>query len=345
LRRIESVDVFRLLAITAMIAIHTCPFRHNYSGDTAAAWKYLSVLIDQLARFAVPFLFVISGYFFGTKIKEGASVASVSIAMAKRIIFLFVVWSIVYAFPYNLSLMAEYGLLGPIKVTYGHLVYLVKHPVTLVMQGTKAHLWFLIALLCSLGITSILLKKKYNKTLIALSVVLYLIGLLAKAYSDTPFGVDMHFNTRNGPFFGTIFFVSGYFLSNLSPNPGWFSKGVMLLGLGWFIHFSEIYLLWRLYGTSPFQDYVIGTYFMGVGAAVVSLSNNTFFRIRALSDVGKFTLGIYAIHFVFVDLLRPIGKLTGSSLWEIGYILIVLLLSVASTWILSKNRITKRIVM
>src|SRR5208337_1634912 len=149
--------------------------------------------------------------------------------------------------------------------------------------------------------------------------------LLAKAYSETPFGVHTVFNTRNGPFFGTIFFVSGYFLSNFTPNPGWFSKGVALLGVGWLLHFSEIYLLWRLYGTNPHQDFVIGTYFMGVGAAVASLSNNVLFRNGVLSNVGKFTLGIYAIHFIYVDLLRPVGKLTSSWLWEIGYIMLVFL--------------------
>lgn len=341
--RIESVDVFRLLAITAVIAIHTQPFYYKSSGG-ADAWKYLSVLIDQLARFAVPFFFVISGYFWGTKIKNGASVASVSIAMAKKIIFLFAAWSMVYVFPYNISSIAEYGLLGPIKIAYWNLIDLTKNPVTLVMQGTKVHLWFFIALLFSLAISSLLVGKKYYKTLFALSLALYLMGLLTKAYAETPFGVHTDFNTRNGPFFGTIFFVSGYFLSNLSPNPGWFSKGVALFGIGWSLHFSEVYLLWKFYGTSPTQDYVVGTYFMGVGTAMAALSNNAFFRIRALRDIGKFTLGIYGIHFVFVDLLRPVGKLTNSLLWEIGYIILVLLFSVASVMVLSKNTITRRFV-
>lgn len=341
--RIESVDVFRLFALTAVIAIHTQPFSGNSSIDAHVS-KYLSVLIDQIARFAVPFFFVISGYFWGIKIKKSASVASASLPMAKKILIILVVWSIVYALPYNLSTMVEYGLLGPIKVAYWNLIYLAKNPVTLVTQGTKVHLWFLIALLCSLGISSIFVDNKHYKTLITLSVALYLIGLIAKAYSNTPFGIHTNFNTRNGPFFGTIFFVSGYFLSNLTPNPGWFSKGLVILGVGWFIHFLELYLLWRLYHVWPHQDYVLGTYFMGLGAAVASLSNNAFFQNIALNDVGKFSLGIYAIHFVFVDLLRPIGKLTSSPLWEIGYIMLVLFFSIASVMVLSRSNITRRFI-
>lgn len=341
--RIVSVDVFKLLAITAVIAIHTEPFRGSVPGDSNS-WQYLSVLINQLARFAVPFFFVISGYFWGTKIKNGVSVASVSISLAKRICLIFAAWSVIYALPYNLSSIVEFGPLGPIKVAYWNLLNLSKNPVTLVMQGTKVHLWFLIALLFSLGISSLLVEKKKHKTLIALSVVLYLIGLLAKAYSDTPLGVHTNFNTRNGPFFGTIFFVSGYFLSNLTPKPGWFSKGVTLLGVGWLFHFSELYILCKLYGTNPYQDYVFGTYFMGVGAALVSLSNDALFRNKVLSDVGKFTLGIYVIHFVFVDLLRPVGMLISSSLWEISYILLVLLFSALSVMLLSKSKNTRSII-
>jgi surface polysaccharide O-acyltransferase-like enzyme len=344
LNRIESVDVARSLAITAVIALHTEPFSGSSSLDADVS-KYLSVIIDQLARFAVPFFFVISGFFWGTKVKNSDSIASVSIPMAKRILFLFASWSIVYALPYNLSAMAEYGLLGPIKLVYWLLIDLTKHPGTLVMQGTKVHLWFLIALLCSLGISSLLVGGKHYKTLVALSVTLYVIGVLAKAYSHTPFGIHTDFNTRNGPFFGTVFFVSGYFLSSLTPNPGWFSKGIALLGVGWFLHFSEVYLLWSLYGIRPYQqDYVLSTYFMGVGAAVASLSNTALLRNIVLIEVGKFAAGIYLIHYIFVDILRPVGKFTSSSLWEIGYILFVLLFSVASVMVLSQNKITRRFV-
>ncbi len=310
----------------------------------AVVWD-LSLLINQLARFAVPFFFVMSGYFWGMKIKNAISPANISFSMAKRIILIFAVWSIVYMLPYNLSSMAEYGLLGPIKTDYWNLITLIEHPLTLLMQGTKVHLWFLIALLYSLGISYFLVGKKYYKTLIAVSVTLYSIGLLAKAYSDTPFGINTEFNTRNGPFFSTIFFVSGYFLSKCKPNQRWFLIGVAFLVLGWIIHFSELYILWMLYGTTPYQDYLIGTYFMGIGAAVASLSNNVLFRNELLRDVGKFTLGIYAIHFIFVDLLKPIGKLTSSPLWEIGYIFFVLMFSFASVIALSKNKFTRRIVL
>jgi len=138
------VDVFKLLAITAVIAIHTEPFRGSASGESNL-YQYLGVLINQLSRFAVPFFFVISGYFWGTKIKGSVSVASVSISIAKRICLIFAAWSVIYALPYNISSIFEHGLLGSITVAYCNLINLSKDPVTLMMQGTKVHLWFLIA--------------------------------------------------------------------------------------------------------------------------------------------------------------------------------------------------------
>ena len=337
--RIESVDVTKLIAVTAVIAIHTQPFY----GSASVEGKYLSVAIDQLARFAVPLFFVISGYFWGIKIKT-APVVPTSVAMAKRIFYIFMFWSMVYLLPYDLSTIADLGFLGPIKNAYWNLLKLADKPATLLMQGTKVHLWFLIALLCSLGISAFFVEKKRYKTLFAISAALYVIGLVCKAYAGTPLGIHVDFNTRNGPFFGTIFFVSGYALSNLQPNRGWFAKGIALLAIGSLIHFSEVYFLWRIYGTSPYQDYVIGTYFMGVGAAMAALSNAAILKNAALSEIGKFTLGIYAVHLIFVDNLHPIGELTHSPLWAIGYVILVLLLSIATVLLLARTKFGRKFV-
>jgi surface polysaccharide O-acyltransferase-like enzyme len=178
--RIESVDVARLIAVTAVIAIHTQPF----FGSASIQGKYLSVAIDQLARFAVPLFFVISGSFWGIKIKNGAPIVPTSVAMAKRIFYIFIFWSIVYLLPYDLSTIADHGLLGPIKNAYWNLLKLADKPATVLMQGTKVHLWFLIALLCSVGISAFFVEKKHYKTLFALAIALYVFGLVGKAYAN-----------------------------------------------------------------------------------------------------------------------------------------------------------------
>ena len=69
--RSNSVDTARLFAIAAVIMIHTQPF----SGAAASLriYSYPYLLVNQLARFAVPMFFVLAGYFWGLKIRGGHS--------------------------------------------------------------------------------------------------------------------------------------------------------------------------------------------------------------------------------------------------------------------------------
>jgi len=341
--RIESVDIFRLIAIVAVIIIHTTPFRSD-DGVTNETSRYLDVIFNQIARFAVPFFFVISGYFWGVKIRNGGDPISTSLYMAKRIIIIFVAWCFIYLLPYNFNYIYEYGVWGTIKVSYWHIRDLIQYPLTLLMQGTKNHLWYLVGLLCAILISTFFAQIKQIKMLVILSIFLYLFGVLAKSYVDTPMGIHLDFNTRNGPFFSTFLFVTGYLLSGKNINTNWVFYGLSVFCMGSVLHFTEIYYLWEIFGTSTHHDYVIGTYFMGVGVAMAALSNHPALKNKALSKIGQMTLGIYAVHFIFVDLLRPIDKTLNSDLWEAGYVLAVLVLSIVTSLALCKNKITKQII-
>ena len=344
MNRIQSVDIFRLLAIIAVISLHTTPFKVESAVNTDL-FEYLSVLINQLSRFAVPFFFIISGYFYSVKLNNGTDPLSAANKMGYRILTLFLFWCFVYLLPYNISAIYEHGILGPIKVSYWSINHLIAHPIKLVMQGTKIHLWFMISLLFSLYICSFFIYKKWIKSLIIISIVLYVIGVLAKSYIDTPFGLDIGFNTRNGPFFGTLFFTTGYIISTLKSNSKWLLYGFFIFLLGTSIHFCEIYTINQYFHTSLYQDYVFGTYLMGLGVALASLSNHPILHSKKMSNIGQMTLGIYAIHFIFVDLLKPFDTYLNSAAWEISYVLIVTMLSILPIHFLSKNTKIKRFIM
>ncbi len=47
---------------------------------------------------------------------------------------------------------------------------------------------------------------------------------------------------------------------------------------------------------------------MGLGAAVLALSNHPLFRVEQLTNMGKYTLGIYAVHMLFVNNFRLLEK-------------------------------------
>ena len=123
MKRIESVDTFRLLAIIAVIIIHTTPFQFSiWQGSRLLP---LALFTNQLSRFAVPLFFTLSGYFWGCRIHSGAGVMMMSISMMKRISFIFMAWSLIYLLPYNLNLIVQYGFSGSIKLAYLNFILLM----------------------------------------------------------------------------------------------------------------------------------------------------------------------------------------------------------------------------
>lgn len=343
--RIGSVDVFRLIAVIAVITMHMLSFRADISIENEEYCRYFYVIINQFLRFAVPFFFVISGYFWGAKIRNSGCLLEYSLNMAKRISYIFVAWCIIYLLPFNLGALYSLGMLGPIKKSYWRFCDLIQQPVALLLlQGTEYHLWFLPAILFALSISVVFVYKKQIKSLVLFSMILYVFGVLAKSYANTPIGIHMEFNTRNGPFFSTFLFVTGYLMSGINANTRWLVYGFIIFCAGTCLHFLEIYMLWTVFGISPIQDFVIGTYFMGVGVAMVALSDHSVLKSHLFSKVGRLTLGIYAVHAIFVSWLRPIYKITDSVLWEIGSVAVVFVLSVISSILLSKSKITRKLV-
>jgi len=149
-----------------------------------------------------------------------------------------------------------------------------------------------------------------------------------------------------GPFFSTLLFVTGYFLSKYDPRTKWLIQGVVVFLAGSVMHFSEIYYLWSAYNLYPTNhDFVVGTYLMGVGMALIALSNHKLVSYEHASIVGRYTLGIYVIHYFFVTLFFPLDDLIVSPVWEMSYVVLVLLLSVLSVHFMSKNKYLKRVVM
>jgi surface polysaccharide O-acyltransferase-like enzyme len=342
LTRIESVDAWRLAAVAAVIAIHTQPFWSPSSSGRDVLDS--GILINQLSRFAVPFFYTISGYFWGTKIVTASSPTAVSRLMARKISLIFLYWSVIYLLPYNLTTVSILGYAGPFKTSYWHAAALLKRPLDVLFQGTSQHLWFLPSLLMALGISNFFVTKKLPKTLVLIALSLYLLGLLGKAYAQSPIGIHTTFNTRNGPFFSTIFFASGYFLSKFTPSRAWFLYGIATLSLGILIHFSELVFISRMYGTSIKQDYVIGTYFMGLGSAIASLSGIISVKRTRLQGIAHLSLGIYAVHLIFVELLEPIFKQSNSKFSGMIFFGCVLALSITSVKLLSLGKVTSKLV-
>ena len=154
----------------------------------------------------------------------------------------------------------------------------------------------------------------------------------------------MGFDAHKGPFFSTLFFVTGVFLSRKKADFFSLRYGGMIAVFGLLLHFSEvIYLrnMWQVYTVS--NEFLVGTYFLGLGIAIMALSNHKAVHNNFLAKVGKYTLGIYVVHYIYVDLLKSIDRTISHPIWEVGYVILVLMLSWIIAFYLSKIHFLKKV--
>jgi surface polysaccharide O-acyltransferase-like enzyme len=336
--RSQSVDIFRVLGILAVIGLHVAQ-----QTDPAGLGRRLDIatLFDQLERFAVPMFFSLSGYFWAAKCEAPGDCWPRALALARRVLVLFVCWCLVYALASVATEAVRHG-----AFTRGIEVVAARNkgPLTLLLQGTKVHLWFLPALASAALISGACLAKGHGRLLAVLATLLFLAGLAGKAYAPA-LGLAPRFNFRNGPFFSLALFGAGAALARLRPRPGWLGRGALLAGAGLALQLCETLWLHRRWGASLVQDYVAGTFLFGLGAAMMALSGASALRSPRVAAIGPLVLGIYASHYLFIDLLYPLdGLLRGYPGWRVAYVALVFACALALSTLLARRAWTRRLV-
>ena len=187
--RIESWDAFKWLAAFLVVAIHTSPLE--------SIWPYGDFLLTRIiARLAVPFFFMLTGY-FTVQVKK----------TEKKLLLLYLGVTCLYL-PVQI-----YKYMGGETFTAGRILK------DIFFDGTFYHLWYLPA--CMLGLALMTLFLKCGKeNAVAISILLYVIGLLGDSYfglvrlgpvlSKVYDGMFTCFSyTRNGIFMAPLFLLLG----------------------------------------------------------------------------------------------------------------------------------------
>lgn len=200
-----GIDVFRLVAAVLIITIHTSPLAGlSETGDF--------ILTRIVARVAVPFFFVTSGFFLISRYHYQTAKLC---AFVKKTLM-------IYA--------AAIALYIPVNLYNGYfkMEYLLPNFIKdIVFDGTLYHLWYLPASVIGGMIAWGLVKKLDYRKAFAVAAALYLIGLFGDSYygviANVPvcsgfyaliFQVSDY--TRNGIFFAPVFFIMGGFIADYS---------------------------------------------------------------------------------------------------------------------------------
>lgn len=203
-RRTGALDLFRLVAALLVVAIHTSPLLSL--GDDADF-----VLTRILARVAVPFFFLLTGFFTLPKCMSCTKALGTSM---RRNAALYLAAAVLYL---------------PIMIYAGY--FRADHMASTLLRdlffnGTFYHLWYFPALLAGLPLTFALARRLPRKTVTLLVSLLYAIGVLG----DSWYGISAQFApyrvlfdslfhifdyTRNGLFFAPFFLWLGYLLATM----------------------------------------------------------------------------------------------------------------------------------
>lgn len=284
--RIASLEALRVLGLFAVIVIHVQSVG-LFGTDDAGAF-----ILSELARFAVPVFFVLSGMFWRPEAINDP--IRMGLRLFVRLMSLFALWVLVYL------ALDHSEVLGPSGFE-GTLPHYLAIPVT---GGPGYHLWFLPALLMGSVLCWLCLHLRGLRATILIAVLLYAIGLvlgmvLIRAGYRIP-----DFVYRNGIFEAPLFLMMGYVLQLRRVDIA-VPVSLVLILLGAALHVAEG--IWR--GTYPVShDYSFGTVAFALGLV-------TLFLKLKVSDGGwgRHVLGGYVIHMLFILLIAAFLPFSGTA--------------------------------
>ncbi len=313
-----------------VILIHTQPFRVPRFDGTM--YRLLADLLHQASRFAVPFFFMVSGYFFASKIKAGGSPGRLFAGYARRLLVVVLAWYLIYVvalsfLPDGQDAAAGEGLVGRVSgnVLY-HTDWIGRDPFSYLWSGPSFHLWFLPSLLAGLGVVALLVRCGLRRWLLLVVAPLYLLRLLTDSYARTPLGLHIPLQTYTFDVaFSATFVAIGFWLADHEVRPPLAIALVCLLG-GFLMQITEASLLARYFGADPLRHACLaGTLFFVTGVFLVALARPNLGRSTPLPSAGRYSLGIYASHLLVLAILTSLSVYSHPMLWEIGLPLVVYL--------------------
>ena len=212
-----GIDYFKFVAAFLVIAIHTSPLAtFSENGDF--------ILTRIIARVAVPFYFMASGFFLVSRYAYNTDKLRVFLKKVAVIygisVFVYIPLNI-----YNCYFDVEHLLPNLIKDIF--------------FDGTVCHLWYLPASMFGAIIAWFLVRKVGFYKALGITILLYVIGV----FGDSYYGViciipaiqriythmfELFDYTRNGIFFAPIFFVMGGMIADKADR---ISKNISVAGL------------------------------------------------------------------------------------------------------------------
>lgn len=332
-KRIYSIDMVRLIAAFFVVCIHT----KTISSIDHFTINSLSFIIDNIARFAVPFFFISSGYLLDFNDKKKLFERLWSIAyMYLFWCFVFIIIRSIFHFPYpELHFANSKAVNETANVIYKLFFY-----------GYERHLWFFTAYILAALMTYYL--RNSFRLMVVLAIVFYLAGLTGQQYAfiyPQRIANVLHDNyvTRNGIFFAFPFFAAGFLVKKIKDFRLSNVVLVCLIALFFVTQYLECIYVLKTFGARP-ADYYLSTFFL-CGALFIFCIKNTDMG-KAAFKFTRLAGGVYILHplfiYAFIILKQPFFE---TDWWTVAYTSILFILSLIAAAILARSALGRRLLL
>lgn len=291
-KRYDAINILRIVCAYLVVVIHLMAFQSL--GDRATY-----VTSDFICRISVPFFFITSGYFFYLKVNKEGYLKKYVMKLIKIYVIATIVYLIVFIpfIPFMYQMFVEGGIGFTLKL--------------FLINSISGAMWYFPALIISICVVYLFLKKDLVKPLIVTSIILLLIGLMGDSYygliKDTPFihiinGYNFIFdNTRNGITFGVPFITIGVLINKYKINEK-VKKPLIFLTSFFIIYGLEVYFLIH---NGIAQDYNI--YFSEALVVpiifIIALNSKVKISDKASSYMREMSVWIYVFHSLIPTIL------------------------------------------
>ena len=332
--RLASIESFRVVAMFIVICLHA-----NLFGRLHVEAGSYGFLIDfplyLLFWFAVPYFFLVSGYFYGKKLQAGHEPISLCRRSCMPLLWLYLIWSAIYA------VIPRYWLRKVTDQSFWQSLLSQDWP-TVIGEHLRAvlmpwppyyHLWFLPALMLGLLAVTFANFKRSEKHAMPLLAALYACMVAAELFFPRE-GVEFH--PARSATLAVFFTTLGWWVSyqrQLSV-----SLALTLLLGGATLAVTEGIVLKLLFRLPTIQIHwypYAGAALSVLGLFILLLSRPAWGQGTRLAALGQYTLGVYLCHIFIEHTLAPLhDKLPHlSAVWYVPYVVAVYTLSLLLTWL------------
>ncbi|UXI00056.1 acyltransferase [Photobacterium sp. TY1-4] len=294
--RIYAFDTFKFFAIIAVFVIHYMSF-YGYGGEDQNG-IYLSLNI--LARFAVPFFFVVAGYLYFFQSQKDSW--GYTWRYVRKLMRMYLVWTLLYLLVDGLGYQHWQPFSWLQALYHGTLGFEI--------------MWFMTALI--IATVLLCLAQHFQRTmhLFLLAGVLHVIGLSGQSYqallSFEIFIPETHtffVNSRDPLFFGLFYLCLGYQLAR-GDAIQWFRRAPWPLYLLATLLFSALAVaegLWLIWGHDSFAaDYYLMTLPLTLAITALALTLPSEKSPSLLAQLGTHSGEIYLNHGVLNTLVMSL---------------------------------------